>query len=144
MNSCHDWLFRRTGIERLALTTRNPLAGPLTRSARNIFQGLTTSVRLLALRLGILALLLPLLAVLLAVAAVEGWSNWYLRRLSGARESSFLYHRFKKAAKLLLVGLLVVYLVPPLALDPVWLLMPILVTVSIAFAASLSLFKKHL
>jgi len=144
MDSSHDWLFRRSGIERFVMNGQNPVGKQFARIALRAYQGIVASVQLLTLRLGTLVTALPLIGVLIVVAVVEGVSNWYLRRQIGARESSFLYHRFKKAVKLALLALLGVYLVPPIPIDPVWVFLPFFSVTVAALAAAVSLFKKHL
>ena len=144
MDSSHDWLFRRSGIEPLVMNGQNPVGKQFARVAIPAYQGIVASVQLLALRLSTLVTAMPLIGVLIVVAVVEGMSNWYLRRQNGARESSFLYHRFKKAVKLALPALLVVCLVPPVPVDPVWVFLPFFSIIVAGLAASLSFFKKHI
>jgi hypothetical protein len=144
MEIADDWLFRRSGVEQFTSRSHGPVSKPLTNIFRRVFHGIVACVQLLTLRLGSLMLTLPLLGVLLVIAAVEGWANWYLRRLSGARETSFLYHRFKKAAKFALPALLIVYLIPPVPLDLAWVAPPFFVLAVIGLGTAVALFKKHL
>ncbi len=100
-------------------------------------------LRLYALRLSVLLHMAPLLICAL-VAFVDGWAAWWLRRLSVARESSFLYHRGKRLFSCCCLAIGIGYLLPPVPLDPRWIVLPLLACVVVLLRNLMAGFKKYL
>jgi integrating conjugative element membrane protein (TIGR03747 family) len=101
-------------------------------------------LKLFALRIGVLILTLPFLLLITTVAMADGFVGWYLRRTGGERESGFIYHRAKRGLAWSFLLLWIVYLIPPIPMDPRYLLPPFLVTSGIATRLHVSFFKKYL
>ncbi len=101
-------------------------------------------LQLFALRLGVILLTLPFFAIVILGAISDGFLGWYLRRTGGERESGFIYHRAKRALAWSIVGLWVVYLLPPIPMDPKYILPPFLLIAGIAARLQVSFFKKFL
>lgn len=101
-------------------------------------------LQLFALRLGVLVLAAPLFLVTAVAAGADGLITWYLRRTGAGRESGFIYHRAKRGLALSVLALWLVYLVPPVPLDPRWVVPPFLVIFGIAIRVTVAYFKKYL
>jgi integrating conjugative element membrane protein (TIGR03747 family) len=101
-------------------------------------------LQLFALRVAVLLLSLPLFLAVAAAAVADGVYGWLIRRSAGARESGFIYHRAKRAFPSILVLMWLVYLVPPVAMDPRWAVPPFVVLFAIALRLRIAYFKKHL
>ena len=101
-------------------------------------------LKLFALRVGVLILTLPFLVLITAVAMADGFVGWYLRRTGGERESGFIYHRAKRGLAWSFLLLWVIYLIPPVPMDPRYLLPPFLVASGIATRLHVAFFKKYL
>ena len=101
-------------------------------------------LKLFALRMGILILAAPFLAIVTVVAMADGFVGWYLRRTGGKRESGFIYHRAKRGLAWSFLLLWIVYLIPPIPLDPKYFLPPFLLVTSIATRLHVAFFKKYL
>ncbi|MFQ5470737.1 MAG: DUF4400 domain-containing protein [Gammaproteobacteria bacterium] len=101
-------------------------------------------LQLFALRLGVLLLTLPFFISVILSSASDGFLGWYLRRTGGERESGFIYHRAKRALAWSVVGLWVIYLLPPIPMDPKYILPPFLLIAGIATRLLVSFFKKFL
>ncbi len=78
------------------------------------------------IHLGVLVLAMPLFLITACAAAADGLITWYLRRTGAGRESGFIYHRTKRGLALSVLALWLVYLVPPIPLDPRWVIPPVL------------------
>lgn len=94
-------------------------------------------------RLAVLLMAAPLFGVVLALAALDGTISWYRRRTSVGRESGFIFHRAKHAFSHTHLGVWLLYLLPPVAIDPRWVIPPALL---LALSARLAVgyFKKYI
>lgn len=101
-------------------------------------------LQLFSLRLGVLILAMPLFLMTACAAAADGLITWYLRRTGAGRESGFIYHRTKRGLALAVLALWLVYLVPPVSLDPRWVIPPFLFLFGIAVRVTVAYFKKYL
>ncbi|MGB5585915.1 MAG: DUF4400 domain-containing protein [Gammaproteobacteria bacterium] len=101
-------------------------------------------LKLFSLRIGVLILTLPFLALITAMVMADGFVGWYLRRTGGERESGFIYHRAKQGLAWSFLLLWIVYLIPPVPMDPRYLLPPFLVASGIATRLHVAFFKKYL
>lgn len=111
---------------------------------QSLFEVVGLALWLVALRLGVLLLSLPLFALAVGVGVVDGAAQRYLRRVSGARESSFLYHRAKHISRAVIVGLCLLYLAAPVPLDPRMVLLPAAIAVAFSLRTATRYFKKYL
>ena len=100
--------------------------------------------KVLLLGLGVLVVTIPLVGMAAAGAATDGLVTWYRRRTSAGRESAFIYHRVKRGLALALLALWLVYLLPPVYLDPRYVLPPFLLVWAVGIRFMVAYFKKHL
>jgi integrating conjugative element membrane protein (TIGR03747 family) len=101
-------------------------------------------LQLFALRLGVLVLAMPLFLITAIGAAADGVVPWYRRRAGAGRESGFIYHRAKRALTLAVLALWVVYLLPPVPLDPRVVMPPFLLIFRVGARLTMAYFKKYL
>jgi len=95
-------------------------------------------------RLTILVLATPLFLLATLTGFVDGLMRRDLRKFGAGRESSFVYHRAKRAIKPLLIVPWVIYLSLPFSLNPVAILLPCAVILGAAVAITSTTFKKYL
>ncbi|HRJ52265.1 MAG TPA: DUF4400 domain-containing protein [Candidatus Thiothrix moscowensis] len=101
-------------------------------------------ILLFAQRLAVLLLSAPLFLVVALAAGLDGSIAWYKRRTSVGRESGFIYHRAKHGFRHTVLGIWVLYLLPPVVVDPRWILLPSLLLVAMATRLAVGYFKKYL
>ena len=148
--SLYDTVFVSTGIDGMmhhaatlpASTTSTEIE--FVETLRPAIETAMLGLQLFALRLGVILLTLPLFTIVFLTAVSDGFLSWYLRRTGGERESGFIYHRAKRGLAWSIVGLWVVYLLPPIAMDPRYILPPFLLIAGIATRLQISFFKKFL
>jgi integrating conjugative element membrane protein (TIGR03747 family) len=97
-----------------------------------------------AVRLAVLTLSLPVFLMFALVAIVDGLVQRDLRRWSGGRESSFVYHHAKRAVFPFVILAWVVYLACPVSVHPSLVILPFAVLFAAALAVTVSTFKKYL
>lgn len=95
-------------------------------------------------RLTILALVTPLFLLSMLTGFVDGLMRRDLRKFGAGQESSFVYHRAKRAVLPLLIVPWIIYLSLPFSLSPMLIFFPCAVMVGIATAITAATFKKHL
>jgi integrating conjugative element membrane protein (TIGR03747 family) len=95
-------------------------------------------------RLTILALATPLFLLASFTGFVDGLMRRDLRKFGAGRESSFVYHRAKRAVMPLLIVPWVTYLSLPFSLNPMAILLPCAVLLGATVAISATTFKKYL
>lgn len=148
--SLYDTVFVSTGIDGMM---RHAATLPASTSSTEIefvetlrpaIETAMLGLQLFALRLGVILLTLPLFAIIFLTAVSDGFLSWYLRRTGGERESGFIYHRAKRGLAWSIVGLWVVYLLPPVPMDPKYILPLFLLIAGIATRLQVSFFKKFL
>ncbi len=100
-------------------------------------------LQLFALRLGVLALALPLFLITIFAAGTDGVTTWYKRRTNADRETGFIYHRAKRAIELTILTLAVVYLIPPIPLDPRVIIPAFSILLALAARVQVAYFKKY-
>jgi integrating conjugative element membrane protein (TIGR03747 family) len=101
------------------------------------------SVQLIGLRLGMLITNLPFVLLMALAGTVDGLASRYVRTTSAGRESGFIYHRAKLTLWLLSLGLVAVYLMPPVTMDPRYVFPAFTVLVFIAVRVAAAWFKKY-
>nr|WP_314527238.1 TIGR03747 family integrating conjugative element membrane protein [uncultured Pseudomonas sp.] len=95
-------------------------------------------------RLTILVLATPLFLLASFTGFVDGLIRRDLRKFGAGRESSFVYHRAKRAVLPLLIVPWVTYLSLPFTLNPIAVFLPCAVVLGIATAITTATFKKYL
>lgn len=95
-------------------------------------------------RLTILVLATPLFLLATLTGFVDGLMRRALRKFGAGRESSFVYHRAKRAVIPLLVVPWIVYLSLPFSLNPMAVFLPCAVMLGITMAITATTFKKYL
>jgi integrating conjugative element membrane protein (TIGR03747 family) len=95
-------------------------------------------------RLTILVLATPLFLLAALTGFVDGLMRRDLRKFGAGRESSFVYHRAKRAVIPLLIVPWVIYLSLPFSLNPIAILLPCAVVLGATVAITATTFKKYL
>jgi integrating conjugative element membrane protein (TIGR03747 family) len=95
-------------------------------------------------RLTILVLATPLFLLATFTGFVDGLMRRDLRKFGAGRESSFVYHRAKRAVMPLLVVPWVIYLSLPFSLNPMAIFFPCAVVLGVTTTITATTFKKHL
>lgn len=95
-------------------------------------------------RLTILVLATPLFLMASLSGFVEGLMRRDLRKFGAGRESSFVYHRAKRAVLPLLVVPWFIYLSLPFSLNPMAVFFPCAVLLGVTTGVTAATFKKHL
>ncbi|WLG48597.1 TIGR03747 family integrating conjugative element membrane protein [Pseudomonas sp. FP1742] len=95
-------------------------------------------------RLSILVLATPLFLLAALTGLVDGLMRRDLRKFGAGRESSFVYHRAKRAVIPLLVVPWIIYLSLPFSLNPIVIFLPCAVVLGTAVAITVTTFKKYL
>ncbi|WP_420234891.1 TIGR03747 family integrating conjugative element membrane protein [Pseudomonas sp. ABY48] len=95
-------------------------------------------------RLTILVLATPLFLLASFTGFVDGLMRRDLRKYGAGRESSFVYHRAKRAVIPLLIVPWVIYLSLPFSINPIAILLPCAVMLGTTVAITATTFKKYL
>lgn len=95
-------------------------------------------------RLTILALATPLFLLAMFTGFIDGLMRRDLRKFGAGRESSFVYHRAKRAVIPLLLLPWILYLSLPFSLNPMVVFVPCVVMLGVATAITAATFKKYL
>lgn len=140
----YDWVFLKTGLGEWLATQRSGLLAALIDGLWVLVETAVLGLQLFSLRVAVLVLSMPLFVVVGATAVVDGLYSWLMRRTQGARESGFIYHRAKRAVPAFLVLVWAVYLIPPIPMDPRWIMPPFIMAFAIALRLRVTFFKKHL
>lgn len=136
--------FMRRAVDPTPLTPLNETMRRFVLGNWAFLETAATGLQLFSLRLGVLVLAMPLFAITACGAAADGLITWYLRRTGAGRESGFIYHRTKRGLALSVLALWLVYLVPPIPLDPRWMIPPFLLIAGVAVRLTVAYFKKYL
>ena len=151
-NALYALLFEVTGIHEMGMRFAEGAAlsipDTITRSAylahRAGIEVVMVGTQLFGVRVALLGSGVPLLVLLYVVALVDGLVQRAVRRASGGRESSGLYHRAKYLQTLLAAGVLAIVLLLPVSADPRWVGVPATVLMALAARVQGSYYKKHL
>lgn len=152
MTGAHTVCFVWTGIDEMMIRFADPTRLPETdEGMRRLFlanwealEAAVLGLQLFSMRLGVLLLAAPLFAITAIGAVADGVVTWYRRRTAADRESAFIYHRTKRGLALAMLGLAIVYLLPPVVLDPRYVVPPFLLAGGIAVRFVAAYFKKYL
>lgn len=151
IKSFYDTVFVSSGIDgmlrnanSLSTDENQQTAIDFANTLRPTIEASMIGLQIFALRIGVLLLSLPFLVIVLLAAISDGFIGWYLRRTGGERESGFIYHRAKRGLAWAFVFLWLIYLVPPVPMNPIYTIPPFLLVVGIATRLHVSFFKKFL
>ncbi|WP_338495791.1 TIGR03747 family integrating conjugative element membrane protein [Pseudomonas sp. WP18] len=95
-------------------------------------------------RLTILLLVTPLFLLAALTGFVDGLMRRDLRKFGAGRESSFVYHRAKRAMVPMLLTPWVLYLSLPFSLNPIAVFLPFATLLAVTTAITAATFKKYL
>ena len=143
VNTAYEWTFIKTGIQGYLYSGGNQLTGNLISGMWPMIQGAMIGFQIFMIRLSVIILMAPFIVLVMLVLASDGYLEWYRRRTGGARESAFIYHRSKHMVSWSLAGLWFFYLVPPFAVDPVYIFLPSILFLGIFSRLSIQFFKKY-
>lgn len=137
----------RTGAEPIP-----PRTEPFRRRAREMLR--TASVYLLAaiyvwqdafVRLAIVVLALPAFVLAFVLGLVDGLARRDIRKWSGGRESSFVYHHAKRILWPAFAGGFFLYLTWPTGgFNPAWMVLPFCAAAAWTVSLAAATFKKYL
>lgn len=144
VTAAYDWVFVKTGLGDWLATQRSGLLAAVINGLWVLVDTAVLGLQLFATRAAVLVLSLPLFVVVAATAVADGLYGWLMRRTRGARESGFIYHRAKRAVPAFLLLVWAVYLIPPIPMDPRWVMPPFIVVFGTALRLRVAFFKKHL
>jgi len=112
-------------------------------SAEYVLAAMTVT-QVFGVRLAVLTLAMPVFVLFGLVAMVDGLVQRDLRRWSGGRESSFVYHHAKKVIFPAVILAWVVYLGMPTSMHPNYVILPFAALFALAMAIAAGSFKKYL
>lgn len=95
-------------------------------------------------RLTILVLVTPLFMLASFTGFIDGLMRRDLRKFGAGRESSFVYHRAKRAVMPLMIIPWIIYLSLPFSLNPIAIFLPCAVVLGATVAITATTFKKYL
>ena len=149
----YELSIQKTGIQAAILWLSKPTtpSSQLRQHLQALYRGLEdyltaalTVVRIFAVRLAVLALAMPAFVLLALLGLIDGLVQRDIRRWSGGRESSFVYHWAKKAFYPSLILPWIIYLAIPESVHPNWVVLPFAVSFGISVRVMASMFKKYL
>lgn len=151
-NILYDLLFRLSGIHEMGVRFADGAAlsvpDTIVRNAYVAnFEGIKVAMlgtQIIGVRLATLVVVLPLIALGYGVAMADGFAQRAIRRVSGGRESSNIYHRAKYLQLVLVVTSMATFLLWPSSID-----FPEISIMALAIAVVLvrvqwNYYKKHL
>jgi integrating conjugative element membrane protein (TIGR03747 family) len=95
-------------------------------------------------RLTILVLAIPLFFLAMFTGFVDGLMHRDLRKFGAGRESSFVYHRAKRAVTPLLIVPWIIYLSLPFSLNPMAVFLPCSMMLGVTMTITAATFKKYM
>jgi len=148
----NQWLLVKTGFEDFARQARvsgqgNGFWGWINQFYVSIEDFVMAAVYVtftFVVRLTILVLATPLFLLAMFTGFVDGLMRRDLRKFGAGRESSFVYHRAKRAVVPLLFVPWIIYLSLPFTLNPMAILLPCAVILGTTVAITATTFKKYL
>lgn len=150
----HEYVVIKSGLREWIELSRNGSeenrAGlsPLLKIAYDAVEQYTVAAGYTALtflvRLVVLCLALPLFLTAAFVGLVDGLVRRDLRRFGAGRESGFLYHRARMLVLPLAVLPWLAYPAIPVAMHPLWILLPTAIPLCISVNVTVGSFKKYL
>ena len=101
-------------------------------------------IQIFAVRLAVLILAFPAFVLLALLGLIDGLVQRDIRRWSGGRESSFVYHWAKKILYPSLILPWIIYLAMPVSVHPNLIVLPFAVLFAISVMVMASTFKKYI
>jgi len=147
--------FVATGLKRVVIWLATPSTQVKTGSFRKtlhdaymtaesyIFAAVVV-IQIFAVRLAVLIMAFPAFILLSLLGLVDGLVQRDIRRWSGGRESSFVYHWAKKILYPSLVLPWIIYLAMPVSIHPNLIVLPFAVLFAVSVTVMASTFKKYL
>ncbi len=136
-------LFIETGIHNYLYTSNNQISSPIIVGMWPLLQGAMIGFQVFMIRLSVIVLFMPFILLTIIVSISDGFLGWYLRRTSGARESGFIYHRSRFFLTWGISSLCFLYLVPPFAINPTVIFIPLITISAACTRLSVQYFKKY-
>ncbi|MBS3952481.1 MAG: TIGR03747 family integrating conjugative element membrane protein [Methylomicrobium sp.] len=154
-DQCYDLTFHKTGLQAGVIWLATPTAGvndqPFRRRLHAAYQQVhayieaaINVIRIFAVRLAVLTLALPAFILLALLGLTDGLVQRDIRRWSGGRESSFVYHWAKKLIYPALITPWILYLAIPDSIHPNLIVLPFAVLFAVSVRVMASTFKKYL
>ncbi|MFS2068389.1 TIGR03747 family integrating conjugative element membrane protein [Pseudomonas sp. CT11-2] len=148
----NQWLLVKTGFADFALQARVSSQGKGYWSWLNqLYVGIEDFVLAamyvaftFMVRLTILVLATPLFLLAMVTGFVDGLMRRDLRKFGAGRESSFVYHRAKRAVPPLLVVPWIIYLSLPFSINPLIIFAPCAAMLGLLTAITAATFKKYI
>ncbi|MGF6318086.1 TIGR03747 family integrating conjugative element membrane protein [Pseudomonas frederiksbergensis] len=148
----NQWLLVKTGFADFALRAHVSSQGngfwswinQLYVSIENFVLAAVYVTFIFAVRLTILVLATPLFLMAALTGFIDGLMRRDLRKFGAGRESSFVYHRAKRAVIPLLIVPWVIYLSLPFSLNPMAIFLPSAVMLGVTTAITAATFKKYI
>jgi integrating conjugative element membrane protein (TIGR03747 family) len=137
-----DYMLRRS-LDPTPMADGDELMRKFVLGTREFWESAAVGLQLFCARLAVLILTLPLLFLAALGGISDGLVGWFLRRTGGGRESGFIYHRAKRMVAYSLVLTAAAYLVPPVVMDPRWILPPLLIVFASGIRYATAYFKKY-
>lgn len=95
-------------------------------------------------RLTLFALNIPLLISVCFILVVDGLSQRDIRKFSGARESTFFFHRLKPIISKLFYMMFFIFMCAPIVVPPVILFIPMSVFLGLMTMVTIKSYKKYM
>ncbi len=156
-DSFYHATFVATGMKSAViwLATPTPITAEKTKGFRSTLHGYYQVVedyvfaamiviQIFAVRLAVLILAFPVFILLALLGLIDGLVQRDIRRWSGGRESSFVYHWAKKILYPSLILPWIIYLAMPVSVHPNLVVLPFAVLFAISVTVMASTFKKYL
>ena len=154
-DSFYALVFKKTGIEKAVIALASPTPGlndgSFRHRLRHYYQMAEAYIlaamvvtQIFAVRLAVLTLALPAFVLLALMGMTDGLVQRDIRRWSGGRESSFVYHWAKKALYPSLILPWILYLAIPKSMHPNLVVLPFAVLFAVSVRVMASTFKKYL
>jgi hypothetical protein len=141
INKAYQLFFIETGLERF-LSPSDQLFSDLAKGFLLPIQTFVLTFNLIVLRLSVLFYSGGILAVILVCAFFDGLYGWLMRRINASREHGFLYHRSKRLTSSFIPIIMVFYVLPPIPIDPRYVLIPVFLITGFAFRQWVHYFKR--
>ncbi|WP_434702789.1 TIGR03747 family integrating conjugative element membrane protein [Pseudomonas sp. Z1-12] len=148
----NKWLLVKTGLAEFAQQARTSSQGnglwswanQLYVSIEDLVLAAVYVILTFVVRMTILFLATPLFLLATFTGVIDGLMRRDLRKFGAGRESSFVYHRAKRAVMPLLIVPWVIYLSLPFSLTPMAVFLPSAVILGTTVAITVMTFKKYL
>jgi integrating conjugative element membrane protein (TIGR03747 family) len=139
----HDAAYAYFAGYRVNRVDRLYLGQFIARNAREIYVAMNV-IQVYGIRIGFVLASIPLLALLYLVAAIDGFTERYIRRACSGRESSDL-NKIGRMAKMMFFAIAItLYLCLPVVMDPFWIIGPLALIFAVATRIQWQFYKKYL